>query len=96
MGGWPTKWIRIERAVMTRVTVDAELKRKLLHFSTPLELCDEAGQVVARLLPSTPWNDPENWVELTPPVSDEELERRMNSDEPTYSTQELLDQLRQQ
>jgi hypothetical protein len=83
------------RAAMTKVTVDAELRKKLLYFKTPLELCDEAGQVIARLTPSTPWNDPDNWVELTPPVSEDELQRRMSSDEPTYTTQELLDQLRQ-
>jgi hypothetical protein len=81
---------------MTRITVDAELRRKLLYFNTPVELCDEAGQVVARVVPSTPWNDPDKWVELTPPISEEELQRRMNSKEPTLSTQQLLDQLRRQ
>jgi hypothetical protein len=45
---------------MTRVTVDADLRKKLLNCATPLELCDERGTVLARLTPSTPWNDPEN------------------------------------
>jgi hypothetical protein len=81
---------------MTRIKIDAELKKKLLYFQSPIELCNEAGQVIARVIPSTPFNDPDNWEELTPPISDEELERRINSDEPTLTTQELLDQLRRQ
>jgi hypothetical protein len=32
---------------------------------------------------------------LTPPVSDEELQRRLNSDEPTYSTQEVIEMIRE-
>jgi hypothetical protein len=82
-------------SAMTRITVDAELRKKLLQLNSPLELCDEAGQVIARVLPSTPWIDPDNWVELTPPVSEAELRRRMGSNEPAISTQELLDRLRQ-
>jgi hypothetical protein len=75
---------------MTRVTIDADLRKKLLNCATPLELCDERGTVLARLMPSTPLTDPEDWIELTPPVSDEELQRRLNSDEPTYSTEEVI------
>jgi hypothetical protein len=62
-----------------------------------MEFCDETGRVIARLIPSTPWDDPDNWadmVELTPPVSDEELQRRLNSNEPTYSTQELIERIK--
>jgi hypothetical protein len=33
-------------------------------------------------------------VELTPPVSDEEMQRRLNSDEPTYTTQEVIEMLK--
>jgi hypothetical protein len=79
---------------MTKLTIDAELRKKLLNLTTPLELCDETGHVLARLTPSTPWNDPDNWVALTPEISEEELQRRLESDEPTYSTQEVLDRLR--
>jgi hypothetical protein len=79
---------------MTRVTLDPDLRKKLLNCTTPLELCDETGLVLAKLTPSTPWTDPENWIELTPPVSDEELDRRSNSNEPTYSTQEVIDMLK--
>jgi hypothetical protein len=79
---------------MTRVTVDSDLRKKLMNCTTPLELCDEQGYVLAKLVPSTPWTDPENWIELTPDVSDEELDRRSISNEPSYSTEEVIDMLK--
>jgi hypothetical protein len=79
---------------MTRVTIDDDLRQKLLGLNKALELCDERGNVVARLQPSTPWTDPDNWELLTPEVSEEELERLRNSDEPRYTTQEVLDYLK--
>jgi len=36
---------------MTRVIVDAALRTKLHDFHEPLELCDEAGRVLARVVP---------------------------------------------
>jgi hypothetical protein len=79
---------------MTRVTIDEEMQKKLLDCAKPLELCNEAGVVLARLTPSTPWTNPGDWEELTPPVSDEELQRRLNSNEPTHSTQEVIEMLK--
>lgn len=35
---------------MTRVIVDAQLRGKLLDFSEPLDLCDEAGRIVGRFI----------------------------------------------
>ena len=80
---------------MTRITIDEETRKKLLNCSKPLELCNEAGIVLARLTPSTPWIDPEEWIELTPEESDEEIQRRIDSGEETYSTKELIDQIKQ-
>ena len=79
---------------MTRVTIDVDPREKLHNCTMPLEICDEARLVLALLTPSTPWNDPDNWIELTPPVSEEELQRRLNSNEPTYSTQEVIEMLK--
>jgi hypothetical protein len=79
---------------MKKITIDDELRKKLMYLTTPLELCDKEGHVLARLTPSTPWNDPENWEALTPDISEEELQRRLNSDEPTYSTQELIEKIK--
>lgn len=78
---------------MTKVTVDAKLVRKLHNLTTPLEFCDENGKVLARYMPSTPWNDPENWLP-NPGPTDEEMERRLNSNERTYSTQELIEMIK--
>ena len=79
---------------MTRVTVDAEMRKKLMDCSTLLELCDERGYVLAKLVPSGAWTDLDNCIELTPPVSDEELDRRSNSNETTYSTREVIEMLK--
>jgi hypothetical protein len=79
---------------MTRVTVDAELKKKLLDCTTPLELCDERGYVLAKLTPSTPWTDPENWEKLGPEPSDEEIQSEIDAGERTYTTQELIDEIK--
>jgi hypothetical protein len=78
---------------MTRVTLDDELRKKLLNCTKPLELCDETGLVLARLTPSTPI-DENDWEELTLPASDEEIQRRIDSNEPTFSTDELVEKIK--
>ena len=75
---------------MTRVTIDADLKRKLHNLSTDLELCDETGQVLARVKPVINLSQLEP---LTPDISEEETERRLSSNERRYTTQEVLDHL---
>ncbi len=72
---------------MTRITLDAGLRRRLNNLSQPLELCDESGKVVARL---TPVVDISQYEPLEPQVSDEELLRRSQSNEKTYTTAEVL------
>jgi hypothetical protein len=79
---------------MTRITIDDDLRKKLLDFREDVDLCDDDGRVVARVQRSTPWNDPANWEQLTPDISDEEWERIRNSAEPGITTQELLDHLK--
>jgi hypothetical protein len=80
---------------MTRVILDEEMRKKLLDCIKPLELCNEAGIVLARLTPSPDGSDPDDWDELTPPVSDEEIQRRIDSDEPTFTTQDLVERIQQ-
>ena len=75
---------------MTRVTLDAETRGKLLNLAEPLELCDESGRVLARVLPAY---DPEEYGPLEPQISQEELKRRLQSKSKTYSTEEVLAQL---
>lgn len=75
---------------MTRITADAELRKKLLDFRQDLEVCDETGRVVARV---TPVFDLSQFELPTPMASEEELDRRSKSSERRYTTQEMLDYL---
>jgi hypothetical protein len=79
---------------MTRITIDDELRAKLLNFREDLELCDQYGLVVARVQRSTPWTDPDNWTQLTPELTDEEWGVIRRSDNPGITTKELLDHLK--
>ena len=56
---------------MTRITLDSDLRQKLLNLSQPLELCDESGRVLARVLPTI---DPSLYEGLEPQISKEELQ----------------------
>jgi hypothetical protein len=62
---------------MTRVIVDETLRTKLHNLSQPLELCDEEGRVLARVIPLPDLSEYEPWE---PPISEEELRRREQSD----------------
>jgi hypothetical protein len=69
---------------MTRVRVDETLRQKLLDLQQPLELCDDAGKVVGVFTPVSTAKEPL--------LSEEELQRR--EQEPDYSTEEVLAELR--
>ncbi len=77
---------------MARVVVDSLLREKLRGFALPLELCDDAGRVLARLIPVY---DPDEYGPLDPPISEDELQRRENSSETRYTTEEVLRYLEQ-
>jgi hypothetical protein len=70
---------------MTRIIVDETLRSKLHNLSEPLELCDESGLVLARLTPLADLSQYEPWE---PPISEEELRRREQSD--TWHTTEQV------
>ncbi|MCE9555669.1 MAG: hypothetical protein K8T91_20155 [Planctomycetes bacterium] len=59
---------------MVRVTIDTATMSKLHNLSSFMELCDETGRVMGRFIP-TP--DIARYERLSPPASDEELDRRM-------------------
>jgi hypothetical protein len=69
---------------MTRIVVDEALRARLRNFSEPLELCDEAGRSLARVVPLEDLSQYEPWE---PPINEEELRRREQSDK-WYSTEE--------
>ena len=75
---------------MTKVIVDQAIRDKLLNFTEPLELCDESGNVLARLLPAI---DREQYEGLEPGICKDELRRRRQSKVRTYTTAEVLDHL---
>ena len=79
---------------MTRVMVDAEVRKVLLNFTRPLELCDESGSILGKLIPTRPDIDADEWIDLTPDETDEEIQRAIDSGEETYSTQDLIDQIK--
>jgi hypothetical protein len=79
---------------MTRVILDEEMRKKLFDCTKPLELCNEAGIVLAHLMPSLDGIDADDWEDLTPPASDEEIQRRIDSDEPTFTTQDLVERIK--
>ncbi len=68
---------------MTRITLDPEMRTKLLNLTHPLELCDELGRVLARLLPTL---DPSQYEGLEPRISREELQRRKQNKGKAYTT----------
>ena len=70
---------------MTRIIVDAAMRSKLGELRESVELCDESGHVLARVVPALNEADFERWA---PEISREELDRRMQ--EPDFSTAEVL------
>jgi hypothetical protein len=78
---------------MTRITVDANVQKLFLNFTKPLELCDESGAVRARLVPC-PAEDLSEWIDLTADISDEEIEREIESGDEGYSTEELIAEIK--
>lgn len=78
---------------MTRVTVDAQVQQLFLNFTKPLELFNESGSPVGKFIPATPHIVEDDWIDLTPELTDEELEKEIDSGE-GYSTQELIDEIK--
>jgi len=72
---------------MTRIIIDADLRIKLLDLTRAIELCDESGRVVARVLPTY---DASRYEGLEPQITKEELQRRKQNKGKTYTTAEVL------
>lgn len=75
---------------MVRLTVDDALRKKLGDLSVPVELCDETGQILAHVVPCA---KPADYELHEPPMDEEELRRRENSNT-WYTTDEVLERLR--
>ena len=75
---------------MVKITLDTATIERLQGLVQPAELCDEAGHTLVRVLPVY---DPAPY-DLERKISNEELERRFASDEPRYTTEEVIAHLR--
>jgi len=72
---------------MTQVILDASVSSQLHHLTHPVELCDPSGRVLGRFVPLI---DLSEWEPLSPDISEEELDRRAQSNEKRYTTAEVL------
>jgi hypothetical protein len=75
---------------MTQIMLDATVAKKLHELQRVAELCDPSGQVLGRFVPLI---DLSEWEPVTPEISEEELDRRLNSNEKRYTTEEVLKHL---
>jgi hypothetical protein len=75
---------------MTQILLDEALRTKLLNLAQPLELIDETGRVVGRVLPAVDLSQYEPWE---PELDEEELRRREKSDK-WYTTAQVLAHLK--
>jgi hypothetical protein len=71
---------------VTQIIVDAAMRTKLHDLRQPLELCDESGRVLARIVPTT--NPSGCLPKEPPPLSQEEMQRRKQEED--FSTEEVL------
>jgi hypothetical protein len=76
---------------MSKIPLDPALRSKLLDLRQPLGLCDELGRVLARVPPVPDLSEYEPWE---PDISEEELQRREQSDK-WYSSEQVLAHLMQ-
>ena len=74
---------------MTQIVVDSLLAGRLHDLSQTVELCDQAGCVLGRFVPSA---DARQFEPVTPDVTESDLEKRKGSND-WYTTDEVLKQL---
>ncbi|MEQ8847394.1 hypothetical protein [Botrimarina sp.] len=80
---------------MVRITIDDDLKQKLLSSTAGevVELVDGSGRIVGRVLPDSFQPGPPLSA-ATPDYSDDELDQLAAYDGPAISTEELLERVR--
>ena len=78
---------------MVQITIDNELRKKLFASGEVVELRDERGNLLGRLLPEK--DDPlEGWEPITPELPEEELQKAYEYDGPGMTTAELIARLK--
>jgi hypothetical protein len=74
------------RENMTQIIVDSTVAIQL-SAGRPAELCDASGKVLGRFVPLI---DLSVWAPIGPEPTEEELDEIEKSNEPTYSTAEVI------
>ena len=72
---------------MSKLTLPVDLKMQFENLREPTDVVDENGRSIGRFFPEGKLD------QISRPVSDEELRRRIAANERTYSTAEVLQQL---
>ena len=75
---------------MSRIVVDAELSRKLHGLCGSVEVYDPSGKVLGRFTPAIV--DLSEWEQVSPDISEEELDRLEKSEE-WHTTDQLMEHL---
>ena len=76
---------------MSQITVDSELRDKLLGTFSEIELRDDQGRLLGKFVPSP---DPAFFEIPGLDLPPEEVARRLSPDAKTYTTEEVLAHLR--
>ncbi len=72
---------------MTQITLDPQLASQLNNLTRAVELRDTSGRLLGRFIPAINMTE---WEQITPDVSEEELDRREQSNAKRYTTAEVL------
>ena len=75
---------------MSKYTLDAAACQSLGSLTQPVELCDPSGHVVGKFYPQIDLSEWEPVDPNEPEVTDEELRRLAASNEPRYTTAEVI------
>ncbi len=72
---------------MTPIVIDTHVVNQLSQVHQPVDLCDGTGRVIGRFVPAF---DRSKWAALAPEPTEAELDEIEKSDEPTYTTAEVM------
>ncbi len=72
---------------MTQIILDTAVSGRLDNITQSVELCDPSGRVLGRFVPRLNMSE---WEPVTPAASEEELDRREQTNEKRYTTAEVL------
>lgn len=75
---------------MVQINLDAALAGRLNELGQTVELCDPAGKVLGRFVPTI---DLSQWEPVGPETGEQELDRRERANEKRYTTAAVLTHL---